>query len=209
MYLPLLSRTKRLKSGLILACPMDDLECRDIAFDRLPTKFGGTFTLTDGPKGKSALTSPDKASGFTFDAIARHRNFRVLAHASTANKFIGDGWSYGVRSDFHFGRKVSFGGGIGFSQTRTSQWVKHSVRPYVGGGFLREEVGLLAHYVHKGTDESNSLHGVRVEGDVRLSNRFRLRQELGVYRFHSSGQPESERHTGVTLRTSLVVRLWQ
>lgn len=84
MYLPLLSRTKRLKSGLILACPMDDLECRDIAGDRLPTKFGGTFALTDGPRGKSALTSPDKASGFTFDATGLDR--------LTANT----GWSYSI-----------------------------------------------------------------------------------------------------------------
>lgn len=84
MYLPLLSRTKRLKSGLILACPMDDLDCQDIAFNRLPTKFGGTFSLTDGPKGRQALTSPNKASGFTFDAIAGDR--------LTANT----GWSYSI-----------------------------------------------------------------------------------------------------------------
>lgn len=84
MYLPLLSRTKRLKSGLILACPMDDLDCRDIAGNRLPTTFGGTFTLTDGPNTRQALTSPDKASGFTFDATEWDR--------LTANT----GWSYSV-----------------------------------------------------------------------------------------------------------------
>lgn len=83
-YLPLISRTKSLSKGLILACPMDDLECQDIVFDRVPTKFGGTFTLTDGPKGRRALTSPDKASGFTFDAISGDR--------LTA----GAGWSYSM-----------------------------------------------------------------------------------------------------------------
>lgn len=83
-YLPLLSKTKRLKSGLILGCPMTDLECFDVAGGRSPTKFGGTFTLTDGPQGKSVLTSPDKASGFTFDATGWDR--------LTANT----GWAYSV-----------------------------------------------------------------------------------------------------------------
>ena len=114
----------------------------------------------------------------------------VLSH----KKGAGGGYNYNLHSRTYFGgRAFLVGGGAGWGNLVTPQYNKSNWHPFLGGMFRGNGWDVSADYVFSGTDRFNHVHGLSTIVRLNLRHRFRLREQLGIYRFHPTLQPAAPR----------------
>lgn len=82
--------------------------------------------------------------------------------------------------------KFFVGGGVNWAETSTTNYVKASGHPEVGGGYLFSKARFQAVYVLKGNDWQNEVKGIKAAFQAPIAKHLFVRGELGVYHTHDT-----------------------
>ena len=172
----------------------------------------GLGSLSVEATGNMGYSAPNIYTGAGLEA----ENSRVLGlgrfnFGVTPKSDAGDGTTAAVRMAAYGKLKpLLFGGGAASTWLRTSQYQKHSLRPYLGFGYQRiQQTRFIGNWVFSGNDSLNHLHGALLQLDHYVSPRWQFNGEVGIYRYHPTLHPEAGYRTGIAARFGISFRFWQ
>lgn len=178
------------------------ISCVEVRAEKLRSVFGGIAN-----NGGLGYVSPTFQLGAQVEQRWASWELNVKFDVSTSRKLnFDEGWSAttGAGGTWFFSRPVFLTGGVRFGYTRTSEYDKWALHPYLGAGLDfplgSQEWRVSAAYVHRGTDTANDLHGLDFAARYRQAAQgWFVVAYGGAWEFISGGRSYSRSNYGLNV----------